>query len=152
MRSIILIYFFLPMLLSVVTWDLLSYAHTGAVLPGQLASSQQPVPQCRCRWQIQLLFPTYNGDMYVGWVAKRFYRLTRAMWSRFDSTSGLALNFPLALQPTVYYSPWLYGHFILRVLEIWTINLKRFPAFCGFFGNNYLNADYINGCIALYSF
>ncbi len=63
---------------------------------------------------------------HVGWVAKRFYRLTRAMWSRFDSTGGFALNFSLAPQPTVYYSPWLYGHFILKVLEI-CVELRRKP-------------------------
>ena len=39
----------------------------------ELASSQQPVPQCR--WQKQLLFTTYKQG-HVGWVAKRFYRLT----------------------------------------------------------------------------
>ncbi len=80
--------------------------------------------------------------MWVGWPNGSIAWTEQCDWGSilhlrhtfYNSTGGLALDLSLALQPTatVYCSPWLYGHFIFRVLEIlWTINLKRFSTFLG---------------------
>ena len=97
------------------------------------------VPLAVRTFVVVVLATRFSTSSYIrrghvgGWVAKRFDRMAkRCVWSSVQRWFQTSDHFP-PWPNSVLHSllPRSNGHFILRILEIRTLNLKRFSAFLG---------------------